>query len=278
MSTRTTATSVITVAAAITTTPTTARWAAGAAATLTKGTATLVSALSVPLLTSERKFFIRSLYMKAVYIKENDKLDYFIFGMNEVNDEIDSEEYRFENIEIIKNKAFQSPWNVKRVFFDEKLKTIEKEAFKDCSELEVFCCGKFCDQQKEKIVNLKVNELIIELESKPNQAAKTDNNKNNAGNQTAVVLKKYDFNVQTAAFSGCKSLHTVVFPKCSKLIIEKSSFENCSSLRTIVAFADKISFTENPFEECPKELTFVCSKDSEIERFARENGYGIIYA
>lgn len=228
--------------------------------------------------------------MKAVYIKENDKLDYFIFGMNEKNDEIDSEEYRFENIEIIKNKAFQSPWNVKRVFFDEKLKTIEKDAFKECSELEVFCCGKFCDQQKEKIVNLKINELISEqkLESESNQSDNTDtnektsdgtdSNKKHAGNQTDVVLKKSDFNVQTNAFSGCENLHTIVFPKCSKLVIEKSAFENCSSLRTVVAFVDEISFTENPFEECPKELTFVCSKDSEIERFARENGYGIIYA
>ena len=44
--------------------------------------------------------------MKAVYVKENNELKYFIFGMNEKNDEIDSEEYRFENIEIIKNKAF----------------------------------------------------------------------------------------------------------------------------------------------------------------------------
>lgn len=228
--------------------------------------------------------------MKAVYIKENDKLDYFIFGMNEKNDEIDSEEYRFENIEIIKNKAFQSPWNVKRVFFDEKLKTIEKDAFKDCSELEVFCCGKFCDQQKEKIVNLKINELISEqkLESESNQsdntdtnekiADGTDSNKKHAGNQTDVVLKKSDFNVQTNAFSGCENLHTIVFPKCSKLVIEKSAFENCSSLRTVVAFVDEISFTENPFEECPKELTFVCSKDSEIERFARENGYRFVNA
>ncbi len=68
--------------------------------------------------------------MKAVYVKENNELKYFIFGMNEKNDEIDSEEYQFENIEIIKSKAVQNPWNVKRVLFDEKLKTIEKEAFK----------------------------------------------------------------------------------------------------------------------------------------------------
>ena len=67
--------------------------------------------------------------MKAVYVKENNELKYFIFGMNEKNNEINSEEYQFENIEIIKSKAFQNLWNVKRVLFDEKLKTIEKEAF-----------------------------------------------------------------------------------------------------------------------------------------------------
>ena len=228
--------------------------------------------------------------MKAVYVKENNELKYFIFGMNEKNNEINSEEYQFENIEIIKSKAFQNPWNVKRVLFDEKLKTIEKEAFKDCSELEVFCCGEVCNQQKEEIINLKINELLSEqaLESESNQSDNTDtnektsdgtdSNKKHAGNQTDVVLKKSDFNVQTNAFSGCENLHTIVFPKCSKLVIEKSAFENCSSLRTVVAFVDEISFTENPFEECPKELIFVCSKDSEIERFARENGYGIIYA
>ena len=228
--------------------------------------------------------------MKAVYVEEDSILKYFIFGIDEKKDEIDSEEYQFENIEIIKSKAFQNLRNVKRVIFDEKLKTIEKEAFKDCSKLEVFCCCQVSNLQKKEIVNLKINELVSEqeLESETNQSDNTDtnektsdgtdSNKKHAGNQTDVVLKKYDFNVQTNAFSGCENLHTVVFPKCSKLTIEKSAFENCSSLRTVVAFVDEISFTENPFEDCLKELTFVCSKDSEIERFARENGYGIIYA
>lgn len=219
--------------------------------------------------------------MKAVYVKENNELKYFIFGMNEKNDEIDSEEYQFENIEIIKSKAFQNPWNVKRVLFDEKLKTIEKEAFKDCSELEVFCCGKFCDQQKEKIVNLKVNELLKKqnsyLSSDRVSETHTDGTNTSQYKEDEKILKG-EFVVQSFAFSDCENLHTIVFPKCSKLIIEKSAFENCSSLRTVVAFTDKISFTENPFEDCSKELTFVCSKDSEIERFARENGYGIIYA
>lgn len=220
--------------------------------------------------------------MKAVYVKENNELKYFIFGMNEKNDEIDSEEYQFENIEIIKSKAFQNPWNVKRVLFDEKLKTIEKEAFKDCSELEVFCCGEVSDLQKNEIVNLKINELAPEMKMEKSSGQpenkEIENNQENSESNKDMEIKKENFIIQTSAFSGCENLHTIVFPKCSKLVIEKSAFENCSSLRTVVAFTDKISFTENPFEDCSKELTFVCSKDSEIERFARENGYGIIYA
>lgn len=220
--------------------------------------------------------------MKAVYVKEDSILKYFIFGMNEKNDEINSEEYQFENIEIIKSKAFQNPWNVKRVLFDEKLKTIEKESFKDCSELEVFCCGQVSDLQKNEIVNLKINELVTEMKMEKSSGQpenkEIENNQENSESNKDMEIKKENFIIQTSAFSGCENLHTVVFPKCSKLTIEKSAFANCSSLRTVVAFVDEISFTENPFEECPKELIFVCSKDSEIERFARENGYGIIYA
>ena len=220
--------------------------------------------------------------MKAVYVKENNELKYFIFGMNEKNDEINSEEYQFENIEIIKSKAFQNLWNVKRVLFDEKLKIIENEAFKNCSKLEVFCCGEVCNQQKEEIINLKINELVPEMKMEKSSGQpenkEIENNQENSESNKDMEIKKENFIIQTSAFSGCENLHTVVFPKCSKLTIEKSAFANCSSLRTVVAFVEDISFTENPFEDCLKELTFVCSKDSEIERFARENGYGIIYA
>ena len=52
MFSRTTAAIAITVVAAITTTTTAARWTTGATTSLTTGTATLVSALFVPLLTS----------------------------------------------------------------------------------------------------------------------------------------------------------------------------------------------------------------------------------
>ena len=198
--------------------------------------------------------------MKAVYVKENNTMKHFIFGINEKNNGIDSEEYQFNSIEIVGNKAFQNPWNIKRLFFDEKLMIIEKDAFKDCSELEVFCCGKISESEADAIMNLEVNKLGI---------------RKNSTNENDEV--KTDFIVQTLAFSGCENLHTIVFPECSKLIIEKYAFKNCSSLRTVITFADEIFFTENPFDDCPKELTFICKNDNtQIARFARENGYGVI--
>lgn len=204
--------------------------------------------------------------MKPVYIKDKDYgLKYFIFGINEKNDEIDSEEYRFEGIKIIKNNAFQNPRNVRRLVFDKNLKTIGKEAFKDCSDLEVFCCGEYYDQPQEQIVNLKVNELVKKQDA-------------TISSSQSIKNPKDSFTIQAFAFAGCEKLHTVVFPECSKLTVEKSAFSGCESLRTVIALCDKISFTENPFEDCPKELVFVCTKDSATERFARENGYRIVNA
>ena len=183
--------------------------------------------------------------MKAVYVEEVEKtLKYFVFGLKQNENEY--EEYHFEQVTTIAERAFSSPWNVKRVFFDEKLSTIRREAFKDCKELEVFCCGSEGDFNLLK--GIKTNELSSEN----------------------------GFDVQTSAFADCENLHTVIFPKCSTLKIEKNAFSGCGSLRTVVCLSDSIDFTENPFEDCPKELVFVCSKNSAVERFARENGYRYI--
>ena len=192
--------------------------------------------------------------MKAVYVEENEKiLKYFVFGLKQNEDEC--EEYRFEGIKTIAERAFYSPCNVKRMFFDETLTTIKKEAFKDCDELKIFCCGSEGDFNLLKGIN--PNELL-------DSEKKSENT----------------FSVETSAFANCESLHTVIFPKCKTLKIEKNAFSGCSSLRTVVAVTGKegkIDFTGNPFEDCPKELVFVCSKNSAVERFARENGYRYVY-
>lgn len=195
--------------------------------------------------------------MKPIFIRNEEKeLKYFIFGSNikieeskEFEDMDDS--YRFEDIKVISEKAFYNPWNLRRVYFDDNLEKIKKEAFEDCSELEVFCCGEVCNNNDDKdstIKGLKFNQKVN------------------------------SFVIETKAFSGCKQLHTVVLPECKKLIIEKDAFKDCKELRTVVCLCNKISFTENPFEDCFESLVFVGEKDekqecSDLERFARENGY-----
>lgn len=197
----------------------------------------------------ENKLKCNGMFMNAVYVKENNELKYFIMG---INSEINDDEYNINDIDTVNKFSFRYPWNVKRIFFDGALKKIETESFKGADELEVFCCGKFSKGQNTVIENLNINESIKGVRDKN---------------------ESDEFIVQSYAFSGCENLHTVIFPISRKLIIEKSSFENCSSLRTVVIFAKEISITGNPFENSPEELTFICYKDSEVERFARENGY-----
>ena len=188
--------------------------------------------------------------MKPVYVEKDKTLEYFIFGLNESNIE-NLEEYTIKGISEIGERAFHAPWNVKRVFFDENLAKIKKEAFKDADELEVFCCAEKGEENFLK--GLKLNKLP----------------------------KGKEFSVETLAFSGCVNLHTVIFPVISsdsKIIIEKDAFSACESLRTVVLVSEeksKIEFTENPFADCPEYLTFVCKKGSAVEKFARENGYRI---
>lgn len=213
--------------------------------------------------------------MKAVYVEEVEKtLKYFVFGLKQ--DEDECEEYHFEGIKTIAERAFCSPWNIKRVFFDESLTTIKKEALKECGELEVFCCGNKLSgdsRNEDGQGNFNLNELMCYLKVTESQESEGQN----ADAKQKSENISTEFTVQTSAFVNCENLHTVVFPKCGTLKIEKKAFSGCESLRTVVAFSENIDFTENPFEGCPRELVFVCSKDSAVERFARENGYRSVY-
>lgn len=213
--------------------------------------------------------------MNAVYVEDvEETLKYFVFGLKQDGDEC--EEYHFKGIKTIAERAFCSPWNVKRVFFDESLTTIKKEAFKECSELEVFCCGNKLSEDsrnEDGQGNFKLNELMCSLKVTESQESEGQN----ADAKQKSENISTEFTVQASAFANCENLHTIVFPKCNTLKIEKKAFSGCESLRTVVAFSENIDFTENPFEGCPRELVFVCSKDSAVERFARENGYRSVY-
>lgn len=186
--------------------------------------------------------------MNAIYVEKTEKsLKYFITGLDVPKDNDYNTkscgEYLFQDINTIDEKAFFLANDVKKIFFDENLMSIKKEAFKNCSSLEIFCCGS--DGDYNNLRGIKISELA----------------------------ENVNFSIETSAFVGCENLNTVILPKCHVLKIEKNAFSCCTSLRTVVALSDEIKFTENPFEDCPKELVFICTEGSAVEQFARENGY-----
>ena len=188
--------------------------------------------------------------MKPVYVKKTKaELTQFVCILDDDNEKL-SAEVKFDNdIKKVAPKAFMNASGIHKVFFGDKLKTIKTESFKDCENLKVFCCGEVKDKFDFPIAGVQIPYL---------------------------GTRKSKFTIESFAFSKCKNLNTVILPDCDELVIEKDAFDGCSSLRTVVCFAEKIDFTGNPFESCPDTLTFVGKKKSLLERFARENGYRFI--
>lgn len=201
------------------------------------------------------------------YVKDaNDTLEYFICGFANENKDC-SEINVFRGIKTIKNKAFYLAPNLKRVFFDKSLEKIKQEAFKDCSDLEIFGPTDIDESQSnQKSDSLSSGEPTNIAESQSDIIFNEEYIKK-------MKDEKKSLTIETLAFANCENLHTVILPYYQSLKIEKDAFSGCTSLRTVLTFAETFSFTENPFRECPKTLVFICSKDSFIEQFARENGY-----
>lgn len=187
---------------------------------------------------------------KNIFLVRDKKLEYFICTFTE--DDANKMSY-LKNVEVISSCAFKNMKDsLSIVCVADELKTIEKSAFENCEELYYFFCGKVDFGSDLKLTDCSIKHI-----------SQTENFAEN-------------FTIQSNAFKNCSELTTVILPTISnpsKLIIEKDAFSGCENLRTVVAICDEIDFTENPFEDCPSGLTFICRKDSQIARFARENGY-----
>lgn len=192
--------------------------------------------------------------MSEIYKTKDDTIEYFICQF------IENEGVLFSSGTEIKEKGFSCS-SISSINIKSALTKIEKSAFENCNELLNFVCGDITKVNNENELNLKGIDITT-IES--------------------------DFIIQKDAFKNCSKLETVILPEIKKaesknmdekkkLIIEKDAFFGCESLRTVVALCDEIDFTGNPFADCSDYLTFICFKDSKVEKFARENGYRSIY-
>ena len=199
--------------------------------------------------------------MEGIYL-ENKSMAYFIAGYKDNTFvEISS------SAASISASAFAHS-DVEKILFKDCPESIGEKAFEDCESLTTVIFG----------------------ELGKNGTAADEGNSNSANCETKIgksVLKNVklvsagdDFTIQANAFKDCAKLATLVLPQVDdehKLVIEKDAFSGCNSLRTVVALCDKADFTGNPFADSPEHLTFVCKENSEVARFARENGYRSVY-
>lgn len=160
------------------------------------------------------------------------------------------------NISEIADNAFSNDSTAKYVKIGENIKTIEKLAFENCSELEAVDIG-----ECSKIFDEDGNCYLIKEDT-------TGGEKGTNSNKTAEELT-----IQFHAFSNCQKLHTVIFPDNKSIVIEDEAFKGCTSLRTVVIMSEKVSISPKAFCGCSKFLTFVTSEGSDVERFARENDF-----
>lgn len=187
--------------------------------------------------------------MKGIYLKKNNSLAHFIGFFDE------DWFFVINNTALISASAFAHS-DVERLLFKGRPSSIGKSAFKGCESLNTVIFG---EPWKSETLADKGKSILKNL---------------------ALATARDDYVIQANAFNGCESLTTLVLPKVDdthKLVIENDAFCGCGSLRTVVAICDKIDFTGNPFAEEAEHLTFICKRDSDVARFAREYSYKIVY-
>ena len=182
--------------------------------------------------------------MTGIYLEKNNNMEFFIGSLDEkALVEIDA-------ITAISESALANS-DVENSLFS-GCSTIGKSAFENCDKLKTVIFGELVEKDGDKQATSPLKNV------KPVSAA--------------------NFTIQTNAFKGCSSLTTLVLPEIGgTLTIEKDAFSGCEKLRAVVAICNETDFTENPFSGCPAHLTFVCKKDSKVDRFARENGYRSVH-
>ncbi|MDE7292048.1 MAG: leucine-rich repeat domain-containing protein [Treponemataceae bacterium] len=206
--------------------------------------------------------------MKSIYLEKDDKKDdkknksiaYFIGSFKEDDEEFveidgnataNASTGTSDILSLIAKSAFAHS-DVEKILFKDCSPDIGEKAFEECESLTAVIFGKL---GKDETIEQSVLKNL------------------------KLASATGDYTIQVNAFKDCAKLATLVLPQVGgTLVIEKDAFCGCRTLRTVVALCDKADFTGNPFADSPEHLTFVCKENSEVARFARENGYRSVYA
>lgn len=196
------------------------------------------------------------------YLINNNSIEHFITSVPDDTFVISNQNYAE-----IKENAFANS-EEKNIVFKSSITKIKQNAFENCINLEnvIFFCGYKNNDGNCCKSNERLDGIIVENQKLSDIIKQQD-----------LCDPSGDFTVQKEAFKNCTNLKTVIFPCANKITIEKDAFWGCESLRTIIAITKVIDFTNNPFESCTENLVFICRKDSNVDKFAREYGYKTAY-
>ena len=89
-----------------------------------------------------------------------------------------------------------------------------------------------------------------------------------------ITIPKNVETIMTAAFSLCHELETVTFEGCPN--IENGAFTMSENIKKIICLDGNISFYKDEFYTLsgePVDITFVAPAGSEVEKYAKENGF-----
>ncbi len=89
-----------------------------------------------------------------------------------------------------------------------------------------------------------------------------------------VTIPKSVEEITVAAFSGCDKLETITFEGCPN--VEFGAFTLCSNIKKVICLDGNRGFHKDEFFEIggePKPITFVAPAGSEVEKYAKENGF-----
>lgn len=203
-------------------------------------------------------------------VKNDDKNPFHSFFLTEENPVLISSE-------TVKSKRFENETDLKAGILSSYLKTIESNAFKNCTELkEIYFAEIASNKQTTVAETISVTEMLPNKNEKEIYKTNTDLSKSSLkillnGNLFASLPKDDSNSLILCAnsFFNCTKLHTVLLPPCGNLIIEKSAFENCSALRTVLILCNHAKIHENAFAGC--ENVVLVSNCEEVLSFARNN-------
>lgn len=161
-----------------------------------------------------------------------------IFGLAEIGHNITNVEIR--DTEKIPNNYFSSIASIRKISFDENVKELGKNVFKNCSDLEIV------DLSKSQITELPKNTF------------------KNSTSLRSVMFNQDITVIGEGAFKGCTSLNQINLQESEIEVIEKEAFANCDSLSSVLLSGSLKELGKKAFYDCDS-LVGVDFGESKIE-------------